>query len=345
MRSFALLTVGLAVAAGLASPGAAVAAHHARPAGKPNPVADPGHNTSPSAAFVDACSGMGTTVAANRACDKAALPDFDKVRKGEGLGRMTLPGDFASLSVASQLLAISNLERVDRGRRAVLGRSKSLDALARQGAKQDRDPSFPDPFTGSSGGANWAGAGNSALLDDFYWMYDDGPGSFNEDCQHAGDPGCWGHRHDIINAYPARLVMGAAAAYGTKFGTSMTEEFIGGDTADKVNVSPSWHAIAATFPIRIAISASRAKVSSGAAVTISGGLTRAVVHSAVAKQVVQLQHRVAGHWVALTRASTGAHGVVRFRLHPTTSSSYRLVALSSSGAHLAVSAAVAIAVA
>ena len=345
MRSVALLAVGLALAAGLATPGAAAAAQHAKPTGKPNPIADPAHNVSPSAAFVDACSGMGTTVAANRTCDKAALPDFDKVRKSEGLGPMTLPGDFAGLSVASQLLAISNIERVDRGRRAVLGRSKSLDTLARQGAKQDRDPDFPNPFTGSSGGANWAGAGNSALLDDFYWMYDDGPGSFNEDCQHKGDPGCWGHRHDIINAYGAPVVMGAAAAYGTTDGTSMTEEFIGGDTRDKVDVSPSWHAIAATFPIRIAISASRATVSSAVAVTVTGRLTRAVVHSVVAKAVVQLQHRVAGHWVALTRGSTGAHGVVRFRLHPTRSSSYRLVALSSSGAHLAVSAAVAIAVA
>ncbi len=344
MRSVALLAVGLAVAVGLATPSAAAAAQHAHSADKPNPVADPAQNTSPSAAFVDACSGMGTTVAANRTCDKAALRDFDKVRKGEGLGPMTLPGDFASLSVASQLLAISNIERVDRGRRAVLGRSKSLDTLARQGAKQDRDPDFPNGCN-CAGGANWASAGNSALLDDFYWMYDDGPGSFNEDCQHAGDPGCWGHRHDIINAYPAPVVMGAAAAYGTQYNTSMTEEFIGGNASFKVNVSPTWHAIAMTFPIRIAISASRSTVSSGAAVTVSGALTRAVVHSAVAKQVVQLQHRVAGHWVALTRASTGAHGVVRFRLHPTKSSSYRLVALASSGAHLAASTALAIAVA
>ncbi len=77
----------------------------------------------------------------------------------------------------------------------------ALDKLAQQGANADEDPPFPDPFPGNSGGANWAGAGNSALLDDFYWMYDDGPGSFNEDCPHKGDAGCWGHRHDVLNAY------------------------------------------------------------------------------------------------------------------------------------------------
>jgi hypothetical protein len=334
----------LALAFGL-SPLAAHAAAGTRPAGKPNPVADPAHNTAPSAAFMNACFDMGTSKAANVKCDKAARASFDKVRKGEGLAPMTLPKDFATLSVPSQLLAISDIERVDRHRRPVLGRSASLDKLAQQGANQDRDPSFPSPFTGSTGGANWAGAGNSALLDDFYWMYDDGPGSGNLDCQHKGDPGCWGHRHDIIDAYPARLVMGAAVAYKTNDGTSMTEEFIGGDTGDQVDVHPIWTRIAKTFPDRIAISASAPSVASGAALTISGHVSRAVVHTAVGSARVLLQrHLATGGWAKLGTARAGPHGVVHFHLHPTASRTYRLVVLSSSGSHVADSAALRVAV-
>jgi hypothetical protein len=339
----ALVPASLGALALLAAP---VAHATIATAAKPNPLANPKHNTAPSRRFIDACSSMGKSKAANDKCDSVALHDFDDVRKKEGLGRMTLPGDFDKLSVRLQLLAISNIERVDRGRRPVLGLSKSLNKLAVMGAKDDEDPPFPNPFTGTSGGANWAGAGNSALLDDFYWMYDDGPGSFNIDCQHKGDPGCWGHRRDIIQAYDSRLVMGAAAAYNTNFGTSMTEEFIGGDRSDKVNVSPSWHAIAATFPLRVAISASQRRVASGAAVTVTGKVT---THSnaKVARQLVELQRRVGsgGAWHNLTSRRSGPHGVVSVRLHPSASAMYRFVALAKNGSHRGASSAVRIAIA
>jgi hypothetical protein len=332
-------------------PVAAVAAHSTRPAvvlkKSPNPLADPKHDTQPSQAFVSACSQMRTTKAANKTCDKAALKDSDAVRKKEGLGPMTLPRDFATLSVPSQLLAISNIERVDRGERPVLGRSKSLDKLALYGAKHDSDPDFPYPFPGTSGGANWAGAGNSALLDDFYWMYDDGFGSFNEDCPTKHASGCWGHRHDILNPYDSRLVMGAAVSrQKTGFGTSMTEEFIGGDRGNKVNVSPSWHKIAATFPPRVKISASAATVASGAAVTITGSVMSHIGHHVVAGQAVELQRRPSssGSWGEVNRAKTGPKGAVKFVVHPTKTAMYRLVALAKSGAHESVSAALQIAI-
>jgi hypothetical protein len=328
-----------------------IAAHAAQPGvalkKSPNPLADPKHNTQPSQAFVNACAGMSTSKASNRKCDKAALKDFDAVRKKEGLGPMTLPHDFAALSVPSQLLAISNIERVDRGERPVLGRSKSLDKLALYGAKHDADPDFPDPFPGTSGGANWAGAGNSALLDDFYWMYDDGLGSFNEDCTPTFKEGCWGHRHDILNAYQARLVMGAAVSRKkTGFGTSMTEEFIGGDRGNKVNVAPTWHTIAATFPPRVKISTSAATVGSGAAVTVTGKVTSHAGHHPVAKQLVELQRRpgAGASWGDVARAKTGPHGVATFVVHPTKTAMYRLVALGPKGAQLSASAALRIAI-
>jgi hypothetical protein len=326
--------------AGVLVPGVAVAK-------APNPLADPTSNTAPSQRFLSACRDMTTSTAANRRCDKAALPDFDAVRKKEGLGPMALPRDFASLSVPAQLLAISDIERVDRGRRAVLGMTKSLNKLAQQGADNDQDPPFPAQFPGNSGGGNWAAAGNSVLLDDFYWMYDDGLGSFNGDCTQSNQSGCWGHRHDIINAYDARVVMGAAVAYNTHWGTSMTEEFIGGDANDKVNVSPSWHTISATFPPRLAISASRATVVAGHAVTLTGRVSTHVTHKRVAGQRVQLQQRrsTTGRWTAVASRRSGSHGVVHFVVHPSHAESYRLVGLTKSGSPDGHSAGVRIAIA
>jgi hypothetical protein len=316
-------------------------------AGKPNPLADPSSNTMPSRRFLNACGDMSTTTAANRKCDGAALHDFDAVRKKEGLGPMTLPRDFPTLSVASQLLAISDIERVDRGLRPVIGRSARLDALAVKGAKADEDPPFPNPLGGNAGGANWAGAGNSALLDDFFWMYDDGLGSFNEDCTTSDRSGCWGHRHDIINAYQSRVVMGAAVAYKTRFGTSMTEEFIGGDTLDSAKVTPSWHAIAATFPRRLVISASRTRSGSRQAVTVSGKVTIDVVHTAVVGQRVELEQRATpgSRWRDVTTLRTARGGVVHFTVHPTRSVSYRLQARSVAGAREGVSAAIRVVIA
>jgi hypothetical protein len=199
-----------------------------------DPTADPASNTDPSNAFLVACQGMGTTKADNDACDVAALKDFDSVRAGEGLGTMTLPGNFDTMAVPAQLLAISNIERVDRGLVAIGGLSTSLNSLAQTGADNDTDPEFANPCHCDAGGANWAAAGNSVLLDDFYWMYDDGLGSFNEDCTASDMSGCWGHRHDIIGGYDAPLVMGAAVTYGTADGTSMATEYVSGDTSDQV---------------------------------------------------------------------------------------------------------------
>jgi hypothetical protein len=316
-------------------------------AGKPNPLADPSTNTMPSHRFLNACDDMSSTTAANRKCDGAALHDFDAVRKKEGLGPMTLPRDFASLSVPSQLLAISNIERVDRGLHPVIGRSARIDALAVKGAKADEDPPFPNPFDGNSGGANWAAAGNSALLDDFFWMYDDGLGSFNEDCTTSDRSGCWGHRHDIINPYQPRVVMGAAVAYKTRFGTSMTEEFIGGDTNDSAKVAPTWHAIAATFPLHLVISASRTRSGSGQAVTVTGKVTIAVVHTRPVGQRVELEQRSGpgARWQDVTTLRTAAHGAVHFTVHPTHSVSYRLQARSVAGARDGVSAAIRVVIA
>jgi hypothetical protein len=211
-----------------------------------DPLADPASNTEPSQAFWNACYGMSTSKADNDACDAAALVDFNSVRASEGLPSMTLPSGFDTLSVPLQMLAISNVERVDRGLAPVAGLSSNLDVLAQDGADNDQDPTWPSPFPGTAGTSNWAGAGNSALLDDFLFMYDDGYGSPNIDCSTPTDSGCWGHRHNVIAGFDDPIVMGAAVAYNTPYGTSITEEFIGGDTTDRVDVAPNWADISGT---------------------------------------------------------------------------------------------------
>jgi hypothetical protein len=207
-----------------------------------DPLADPTSNTDPSSAFVHACASMDTSKTANDTCDAAATSDFQNAWTAEGISQtFALPGGFDTLSVPDQLLAISNLERTARGLVPITGLSTALNGLAQAGADADDDPAFPNPYEpvdpsdGSRGypaGSNWAGAGNSALLDDFYWMYDDGVGSGNIDCSQPSDPGCWGHRHNIIATYAAPVMMGAAVTYGTTWGTSMATEFISADTAD-----------------------------------------------------------------------------------------------------------------
>jgi hypothetical protein len=163
-------------------------------------------------------------------CITSALGDIDNARSGEGVPAMQLPADFAQLTVPEQLLVIANLERVDRGLTPLTGLSAGLDANAAQGAADDADP-VPNPLYGYEWGSNWAGGYPSSLVDDFLWMYDDGPGSGNIDCESAGDTGCWGHRDNILASYGAPIMMGAGYVASTNDGASLTELFIGGDTA------------------------------------------------------------------------------------------------------------------
>jgi hypothetical protein len=246
----AVLTIGPAALGSVAA--ASLSAQHQQTqqvSQHHSPRAHPSSNTRPSAAFVAACRAMGRSQHANAVCDQAAVKDFDKVRRREGVKPLVLPRDFVKLSPPLQLLAIANLERVDRGLQPILGLTAQLNALARHGANHHSDPSFPNPFVGTTGSANWASAGNSVLLDDFYWMYDDGYGSFNGDCPTKQAPGCWGHRDGILLRMDSGRVMGAAAAFG-QGGASMTEEFIGGYQRlhhDPV-LRPTWKSIAATIP-------------------------------------------------------------------------------------------------
>ncbi|HVX69444.1 MAG TPA: hypothetical protein VHA79_07090 [Mycobacteriales bacterium] len=206
-------------------------------------IADPSSNTAPSQSFIAACDGMPASPAASQACDGVAIPEFNSARAKEGLGPIVLPDDFDTLTVPAQVLAITDVERVDRGLPPVLGLSGYLDGLAQQGADAHGHPPFPSPFGPGRAEAevNWAGT-DSALLGAFMWMYWDGPGSGNSACQSPDDELCWGHRHTILTDYASPIVMGAGVAPG-----SLAAEVVGGDTADPVDVAPAWAEISGTL--------------------------------------------------------------------------------------------------
>jgi hypothetical protein len=228
-------------------------------------IPDPSANVTPSSAFWAACYPT-----PDAGCDAAALSDFDQARADEGLGPMTLPSDFDSLSVAQQLFVLADIERVDRGLIPISAMSAPINALALTGAENDTDPDFPNPFYGNYGGSNWAGAGTSSLFPEFLWVYDDGVGSGNEDCTQAGDPGCWGHRHNILEEanYEAPLLMGAAEVSDPMYGGSSAEEFISGDHKDSP-LTPKWSAIQALFPVGLSTTAVALSTSTAQTVPIT----------------------------------------------------------------------------
>jgi hypothetical protein len=123
--------------------------------------------------------------------------NINSCRMREGVGSLTLPTNWDTLTPVEQGFVLIDLERVNRGLAPIVGLSPALNRLASNGAADGEDPAFPaGGFRG--GGAIWAGAA-SVLAADYLWMYDDGPNGLdsNLDCASAGAPGCWGHR-DII---------------------------------------------------------------------------------------------------------------------------------------------------
>jgi hypothetical protein len=78
-------------------------------------------------------------------------------------------------------------------------------------------------------------------------MYDDGPGSFNFDCPTAGAPGCWGHRRNILAAYPDPALMGASSQ-----GRSLAMLVVAG--GGLARTGPSWASLAAADPVDLSAS-------------------------------------------------------------------------------------------
>ena len=181
-------------------------------------------------------------------CVSSTLAAINSARASEGVGPMTLPAGFSSLTVPQQLMVLANLERVGRGLTPVAGLAGSLNAIAAHAAAADQDP-MPSHYNGDVVTSNWAGGTASTLVADFLWMYDDAPGSYNTACQHPGEWGCWGHRDNILYRFDNPIAMGAGFAASTGDGASLAELFVGGETAigpgqADALVAPTWATLA-----------------------------------------------------------------------------------------------------
>jgi hypothetical protein len=183
------------------------------------PPQSPGSNISPAPGYFGPC---GSIAAPNPYCP-SGLNVLYGDRQAEGVGPMSLPSNYPSLTPAEQLFVLTDLERIDRGIAPIPGLAANLDAIAQAGANAQRDPGFP-PYA-NGGGSTYSSSpslGSSMAM----WMYDDGPGGTNSACPSGGGGGCWAHRSIILGQYAAPALMGA----GT--GPSTTQLFVGGDTVD-----------------------------------------------------------------------------------------------------------------
>lgn len=157
----------------------------------------------------------------NLTCQAAVVQAIDNARAAEGVGALSLPSYYDNINEGQQLLVLANLERVDRGLPGFSGLSSELDRMAQAGAQANNDPNGPsDAYWGS----NWAGGEASALLADYDWMYDDGPGSPNLDCTTPASSGCWAHRENILGDYGTQPFIGTGVAK-VKGVVSLTELF------------------------------------------------------------------------------------------------------------------------
>jgi hypothetical protein len=196
------------------------------------PPANPAASIAPTPLFETTCLAAG---ALSGSCLASTLQATDSARSHEGLGPMTLPGDYSTLTAAEQLFVLADTERVDRGLPPAVGLVAELDQDAQAAALADTDPTptiVPPGVSILRWASNWS-ENAGALGSNYNWMYDDGPGSGNLACG-GGGSGCWGHRDNILGFGAAQLaasggilVMGAgeAAPAGAKPWMSDTELF------------------------------------------------------------------------------------------------------------------------
>jgi hypothetical protein len=170
--------------------------------------ADPGTNFAVGQ-LPESCDGAGGTPS----CIGVAVSYLDQARASLGQGPYELPDDFASLTPAEQAFVLTDLDRVLYGLAPIPGLTGALDADAAAGVQSDDDPTSSDSLF-SYYASNWAGGFANVAQAYEAWMYDDGPGSGNEDCTATNSSGCWGHRHDVLWQFDdtAALAMGAATA-------------------------------------------------------------------------------------------------------------------------------------
>jgi hypothetical protein len=176
------------------------------------------------------------------ACIATDLADIDAARAQEGVGPMSLPSDFATLSGPEQELVVTNAERTDRGLPAFPGLDPDLDSAAQAAADSDNDPTPPAGYPWDSYGSIWAET-PSILYADYLWMYSDGPDGTNVDCTSPGAQGCWGHRENILGNYS--YTNGDTPAIGAAVsGSSWAEIFVSNTAGGPTGITDPYSNVA-----------------------------------------------------------------------------------------------------
>jgi len=165
---------------------------------------------------------------------------------------------YEAMTVPEQLFVIADEERVDRGLAPVAGLTTQLDDVAQTGASTNADPTLSSAtLTGGaqvlSWGSLWAGGTSNALGSDYYWMYDDGTNSPNEQCSSPSAAACWGHRDNVLGSFVSsgscppsgssgpQLYMGAADTPSAgSWGPSFAEIFVGACGSTPTDVVYTW---------------------------------------------------------------------------------------------------------
>jgi hypothetical protein len=219
-RAAALATAVMLAVLALAAPAGA--------APKSYPL-NPAHNIKiPDYVYSGPCASSATSrdctaklvQALNYARGKMSQPDYD------------LPLRFVTMTGPERLLVLANQDRLLYGRVPLTALNATLDSSAHQGVLHNADPAFVkvNGHSPTGGASNWA-AGSGLMRNPLYayylWMYDDGPGSGNLGCQHAGDPGCWGHRDGTLHGFGStyKVIMGASGGTGGSYPYAWTELF------------------------------------------------------------------------------------------------------------------------
>lgn len=179
---------------------------------------------------------LGGVLASPARQETAYLQAISAARRSEGVRGWRLPSNFARLDRVDQLFVLTDLERVSRGLWPLWGVTATLDRVALAGARRRTDPVYAG---NAAWGSNWF-SGTDPAQAVFGWMYDDGPGVWDEnvDCPAADTSGCWGHRTNVLGDYgPYGLFGGASIAQG---GT--TELLVAGVVPLRTGVRYTWAA-------------------------------------------------------------------------------------------------------
>jgi hypothetical protein len=233
-------------------------------------------------------------------CIEAAVTYLNSARAHLGQGPYVLPNNFDSLTAAEQALVLTDLDRTQYGLPPVPGLTDALNRDAAGGLQSDGDPrTSGSSYIGST--SNWAGGYQNMPLAYEAWMYDDGPGSGNLDCPHAGASGCWGHRQDVLWSFTGGGALAAGAAAGKDSGgmTADTLLLAEGNRSYRPVYTYTWaQAVAAGAGGPLGTGSSGSGSGSGTSGSSSSGRTQSGSGSHTKVRITRV--RIHGHRISIT---------------------------------------------